>query len=55
MDVGGACRAGPVKLTIDHEVSDGLAAVVIDGLPPFVLDAPVARLALDRLVHVNCA
>lgn len=45
-------RSGPVRLTIDHEVADGMTAVVIDGLAPFVLAyAPVARLSLERLVR----
>ena len=45
-------QAGPVRLTIDHEVADGLTAVVIDGPAPFVLAyAPMARLALRRLVR----
>lgn len=45
-------QAGPVRLTIDHEVADGMTAVVIDGPAPFVLAyAPIARLALQRLVR----
>jgi len=45
-------RAGPVRLTIDHEVADGVAAVAIDGPAPVVLAyAPMARLALERLVR----
>ena len=45
-------RSGPVRLTIDHEVTDGMTAVEIDGSAPFVLAyAPVARVALERLVH----
>ncbi|MGZ8613297.1 MAG: SRPBCC family protein [Actinomycetota bacterium] len=47
-------RAGPVRLTIDHEVGDGEAVVVIDGPAPFVLAyIPVARLALGRLVCIS--
>lgn len=47
-------RAGPVQLTIEHEVADGLTAVVIDGPAPFVLAyAPLARLALRRLVRLS--
>ena len=45
-------QAGPVRLTIDHEVADGITAVVIDGPAPFALAyAPMARLALERLVR----
>jgi hypothetical protein len=44
--------AGPARLTIDHEVADGVTAVVIEGPAPLVLAyAPVARLALLRLVR----
>ena len=44
-------RVGPACLTIDHEVGDGVTAVVIDGPAPLVMAyAPVARLALTRLV-----
>jgi hypothetical protein len=46
-------RVGPARLTIDHEVADGLTAVEIDGPPPLVYAyAPVARIALARLVHL---
>ena len=46
-------QVGPAYLTIDHEVADGLTAVEIDGPLPLVhAYAPVARLALIRLVHV---
>ena len=45
---------GPARLTIDHEVADGLTAVEIDGPAPLVLAyVPVARLALTRLVHLG--
>jgi hypothetical protein len=47
-------QVGPARLTIDHEVADGLAAVEIDGPPPLVYAyAPVARIALARLVRVE--
>ena len=46
-------RLGPAALTIDHEVADGRTAVVLDGPAPVVVAyAPVARLALSRLVHL---
>jgi hypothetical protein len=44
----------PAALTIAHEVADGRTAVEIDGLAPIVVAyAPVARLALARLVHLG--
>ena len=44
---------GPAHLTIDHEVSEGAPAVVIEGPAPLVLAyAPVARLALTRLANL---
>jgi|ABSQ01.1.fsa_nt_gi hypothetical protein len=44
-------RIGPGRLTIDHEVSDGVTSIEIDGAAPLVLAyAPLARLALNRLV-----
>jgi Polyketide cyclase / dehydrase and lipid transport len=44
---------GPAHLTIGHEVSEGATAVVIEGPAPLVLAyAPVARLALSRLVNL---
>ncbi|MEO8477917.1 MAG: SRPBCC family protein [Actinomycetota bacterium] len=44
-------RVGLAHMTIDHEVDDGVTAVVIEGPAPLVLAyAPVARLALTRLV-----
>jgi hypothetical protein len=44
---------GPARLTIDHEVADGRTAVVLDGPAPVVIAyAPVARLALSRLVRL---
>lgn len=44
-------RVGPAHMTIDHEVDDGATAVVIEGPAPLVIAyAPVARLALTRLV-----
>ncbi len=47
-------RVGPAHMTIDHEVGDGVTAVVIEGPAPLVLAyAPVARLALTRLVGVR--
>ena len=43
---------GPAHMTIDHEVADGVTAVVIEGPAPLVLAyAPIARLALVRLVR----
>jgi hypothetical protein len=46
-------RLGPAALMIDHEVADGWTAVVLDGPAPVVVAyAPVARLALSRLVHL---
>jgi hypothetical protein len=46
-------RFGPAALTIDHEVADGRTAVVVHGPAPAVIAyAPVARLALVRLVHL---
>ena len=46
-------QVGPAYLTIDHDVADGLTAVEIDG-PALLVHAyaPLARLALTRLVHV---
>lgn len=45
---------GPARLTIAHEVADGRTAVEIDGPAPLVIAyAPVARLALSRLVHTG--
>jgi len=45
-------RVGPAHMTIDHEVADGVTAVVIEGPAPLVLAyAPIARLALVRLVR----
>ena len=47
-------QVGPARLTIDHGVTDGLTAVEIDGPAALVhAYAPVARLALTRLVHVT--
>ena len=45
---------GPATLTISHEVADGRTAVELDGPAPVVVAyAPVARLALARLVQVR--
>lgn len=45
-------QVGPAHMTIDHEVADGVTAVVIEGAAPLVLAyAPIARLALVRLVR----
>lgn len=50
---GWRVQVGPARLTIDHEVADGLTAIEIDGPAPLVLVyTPVARLALTRLVHL---
>jgi len=47
---------GPAHLTIGHEVGEGVTAVVIEGPAPLVLAyAPVARLALARLVNLTQA
>jgi hypothetical protein len=47
-------EVGPARLTITHEVADGRTAVEIDGPAPIVAAyAPVARLALSRLVHIG--
>lgn len=47
-------EVGPARLTIAHEVADGRTGVVIDGSAPLVIAyAPVARLALSRLVHIG--
>ncbi len=47
-------QVGPARLTITHEVAESRTAVDIDGPAPIVLAyAPVARLALSRLVHVG--
>jgi len=44
---------GPAHLSIEHEMSEGATAVVIEGPAPLVLAyAPVARLALTRLVNL---
>jgi hypothetical protein len=44
-------RLGPARLEIDHDVSEGYAAVTIHGPAPVVLAyAPIARRALRRLV-----
>jgi hypothetical protein len=44
---------GPAALTIEHEVADGRTAIVLDGPAPVVVAyAPVARLALSRLVRL---
>jgi diadenosine tetraphosphatase ApaH/serine/threonine PP2A family protein phosphatase len=49
-------RVGAARLTIDHEVADGRTSVDLDGPAPLVLAyAPVARRALERLVHVRAA
>ena len=46
-------QVGPARLTMDHEVADGRTAVEIDGPTPLVhAYAPVARIALTRLVHL---
>lgn len=47
-------QVGPATLTIAHEVADGRTSVEIDGPAPLVIAyAPVARLALSRLVHIG--
>ena len=46
-------RVGPARLTIAHEVADGMAAVEIGGATSLVMAyAPVARAALGRLVRM---
>ena len=47
-------HVGLATLTIAHEVADGRTALVLDGpRPVIVVYAPVARLALSRLVHIG--
>lgn len=47
-------HVGPATLTIAHEITEGRTAVELDGPAPVVMAyAPVARLALSRLVHVG--
>jgi hypothetical protein len=47
-------RTGPVRLRIDHHVDDGRASITIEGPAPAVVAyAPVARLALSRLVRLR--
>jgi hypothetical protein len=44
-------RSGPVRLRIEHEVSEGAAGLVLSGPAPVVAGyAPIARAALGRLV-----
>lgn len=53
---GWRVRSGAVRLTIDHEVTDGTATVTIDGPALFVSAyAPIARRALERLVRSPAA
>lgn len=43
---------GPARLSIDHEVDEGIASIDVEGPGPVVLAyAPVARAALGRLVR----
>jgi hypothetical protein len=55
VDAGAAAwtvRLGPGSLRTDHEVEDGMTAVVLDAPAAVVLGhLPMARIALSRLVH----
>jgi hypothetical protein len=43
---------GPARLRVDHEVDEGMAALVLHGPPLMVAAyAPIARFSLQRLVR----
>jgi hypothetical protein len=45
-------RVGPARLHISYEVSEGEAAIELSGSPIVVAYAPVAHMALKRLVRI---